>query len=124
MPAIFNKLKTHKKSLTVLLFLSDCLFFGLTNPAHLSLALMVAGFILVMLDIYVLLLSTRLLLTGLGYLKTPKKWVIEVMAVAIFVLVVLQSLGQLSIKDFLALIPLTALSYFYYSFTSGRGQTE
>jgi len=36
----------------------------------------------------------------------------------IFVLLIMQALGQLSIKDILALIPLTLISYWYTTFVA------
>lgn len=117
-------IKDHKKFASLVLLLSDILFFILTSPDNSSLFVMVIAFSLVFGSLYVGCRLVFSILRSLGYLKVIRKWVREALTVLIFIFIIMQSVGQLSIVDALALIPVSIVGYFYYSFISGQKQSD
>jgi len=108
--------KRHIVSL-VLLAAADGLFFGATNPYQLPSICIIVGFILIALSIYA---AARLLLYVVGkYWQVPAAR-LRRLSVAAGVLggllLAMQSIGQLTPKDVIALVPIMALAYFYFSY--------
>ena len=95
------------------------LFFSLTNPQGLPPAVLVAGFIIIAAALYS---SIRLLVKGLGLpgrLTTVQRNGLELgVTVVAIILLALQSIGQLSLRDTVTLVVLYLLGYFYVSRTA------
>lgn len=124
MHKLISLIKEHKKlSASVLLF-ADIIFFTLTNPNNSSPFVMAFGFLLVLGSIYALSRAVFNILRFLGYVKETRKWVKEAITGLIFLLIIMQSVGQLSMMDALALIPVSIVGYFYYSFISEQKHSD
>lgn len=106
---------TNRVFLTAVLLLSDGLFFILSDPHQLSPIFLSLGFLLAGATIYVICRFAAWLLKNIGLLSYPRRWVLAAVSLAIFLLLILKSMGQLSGLDFLAIIPLGLVAYFYYS---------
>jgi hypothetical protein len=101
----------------VVLLAVDVLFFSLVNPKKTASFVVVLGFLLLLLTMYALLRICigkigRQLGAGQGSIKK------SVLLLTIFsgVLIGMQSIGQLSLRDFLAITPLIIILYFYLSY--------
>lgn len=73
------------------------------------------AFLLVLSTLYVFTRAVFVVLSFLGYVDVKRHWVPVVVTLFVFLLIAMQSLGQLSIRDILVLLPATGLAYFYYS---------
>jgi len=111
-------IKNHKRLAVLFLLIADSLFFSLTNPSHLAFYLVFTALILVLCSVYAVCLISFRLLKSLGIVQSHRRWMLEAITGFIFVLLIMQALGQLSIKDILALIPLTLISYWYTTFVA------
>lgn len=95
----------------------DALFFNLTNPDKVPSVLLIVGFLLVALSIYVFL---RLLLAvasmyGLPLHKRGRRAALF-LGVSCAVAVALQSLGELTLRDNVVLALFSILAYIYTSY--------
>ena len=101
---------------------ADAVLFGTTNPHSAPSWLLVAGFLLLSLNFYLVLLGL-LRLAGWYGLPVGRHSRFARTAVGVFSgLVALQSIGELSPRDILVLLPLAAIAYFYSSY--GRGNKK
>ena len=95
------------------------LFFSLTDPQGLPPAMLVAGFIIIAAALYS---GIRLLVKGLGLhgrLSSIQRNGLELgVTMVAIVLLALQSIGQLSLRDTITLVVLYLLGYFYVSRTA------
>lgn len=103
------------------LLVVDGLLFGLTDPVKLPSIVIVFAFGLLFATGYQVL---RLLLTGLhGWLPLGEGRIKRIAAIVsglMTILLVMQSIGQLTIRDMTALVPLLAVLYFYFSYNGKR----
>jgi hypothetical protein len=106
---------TNKVLLTAVLFLGDGLFFILSDPHRLSPIFLTLGFVLLGATIYVICRFAAWLLKSIGLLNHTRRWVLATVSLAIFLLMVLKAMGQLSGFDVLAVILLSLVAYFYYT---------
>jgi len=126
----YSKMKTyllirrHKKLAVLAILVFDLLYFVNLNPDHLALYVLLVGFILVLANIYISCRIIYKLMTLLGLLNNHRKWMLESVSLFIFALVIMQALGQLSFMDVAALIPITLLSYGYFTYVSDQKITD
>jgi hypothetical protein len=106
-----------------LLLLVDGLFFGLFAPQS-SALIVIPALLLVIVNIYALV---KVLLYVVGRFITIKPVIVRRVTVVatgcLAVLLALQSIGQLTIRDVLTLIPLMTVLYFYLSYAH-RGSVK
>lgn len=96
--------------------LVDLVFFGATDPTKVPSVLLAAGFILLVITFY---LGFKLVAEGLsGPDKQTRNTRSIILIATIFVafIVGMQSIGQLSVRDVLAVIPLAVLLFVYLSY--------
>lgn len=86
--------------------------------------LMVFAFMLVLGTCYLFCYSVFYLLKRLGYIANGKAWLRISFTLFIFILLIMQSIGQLSIRDVIALILIGVVGYFYYSYIGVKKQSE
>ncbi len=107
----------RKNRLLVTVIVADIVFFGAVSPnAHA--AVIFPAFLLAITTIWIL---SRLLVNYLNVLtplkvKTQKK-IILLLVVGTGFLLALQSVGQLTVRDVLTLLPLIAIITFYMSYS-------
>lgn len=100
----------------------DVLFFNFVNPAKSSSFLIIAGCILLFGTLYLLnRLMVRLLAFFLELSERTQRRLALCVTVLICFLLLMQSIGQLDMRDALAAIPLAFAFYMYMSYTS-RGK--
>ena len=112
-----NFLRVKKLKTFLLLLVVDVFFFGFTNPSKTASIVVVLGFILLILSFYMGLdLLTRLLITQFALSEQNRRKVVLLVSVLCAILLAMQSIGQLTLKDTIAIIPLVAILYFYPSY--------
>ena len=124
MKRIYYQISKHRRIIPYLIILLDIGFFSLFNPFKVGLALLVAAFLLILMSIYISSRFVFFVLDRLGYLRKGHKWLTEGAALLIFIMIMMQSAGQLSVRDIVALLPLTWLAYFYFSRSSSGNKTD
>ncbi len=107
------------------LALIDLCFFGLINPNVGNSLIIILGCVFAAATVYCLCLimaSVLGMLAGTS-LTAQRRIAIFLATVAIFLLL-MQSIGQLSIRDIIAIVPLAALLYLYSTYAMSRKKTR
>lgn len=102
------------------LLAADAAVFGLWNTESAPSAILIVGFLLFAVNAYALSLGL-LKLAGLYGLAPvgQRRRLARITTVVFSGLVALQSIGELSARDILVLLPFVALTYFYVSYQRG-----
>lgn len=104
------------------LLIIDSLLFCLTDPANVPSFMLITGFLLVATSFYYLV-RALIRASGLYGVKVPHPRRLALIITAISGgLLALQSMGELTGRDIVVLLPLLALSYLYVSY--GRANHE
>ena len=85
---------------------------------------MIIAYFLSLLSIYITVALIYKLLDKAGYIKREHRWLTEGATTFLFILLIMQSAGQLTMRDILALIPLAWLAYFYFGYTSNTNKSD
>jgi hypothetical protein len=103
------------------LLVANLVFFGLFSPTNSPSVVLGAAFLLLTLDIYLVIYTC---LVGLGLLlnqpKVHSRRVAGLLTGTVMVLVALQSIGELSVRDGLAIVILAVIISFYSSYYGSR----
>jgi hypothetical protein len=106
-------LRSYKAWIGLAVLVADGLFFSRTNPTVVSSGVLFIGVGLIIATIYLVLR------TGLAVLSRYNPWfgrqkrVIVTLTIACALVLALQSIGQLSVRDGVVLVILAVLLYFY-----------
>jgi hypothetical protein len=117
------RIKILKKRLvwqSALLLVMDGLFFGLTDPSKVNSLFLIAGFILLGLSLYLLVQIVLSFLEKLGFKINNRRKIAVFVVILSCLLLALQSIGQLSARDVLIIIPLAILLYIYAAYVRPR----
>lgn len=111
--------KLNDKKITAGLFIVTVLFFAVTNPAKLPPIVLMIGFGLILATLYGIV---RLLLVMVGVKQRlkPQHYSLLVFSLTVLpvLLIALQSLGQLTLRDGATLLLLFIIGFFYVSRTT------
>lgn len=101
------------------LLAADIVFFSLINPLNSNSFMIIIGCLLTALTIYVVLRAlTRLLAVFITMSqRTQRRFAIFTTLLLMFLLL-MQSIGQLSLRDIIAIVPLMVVLYIYLTYTS------
>lgn len=113
---------SHRKRKLIrllVLFVADALFFSFVNPQNVYAVVIIVGFVLLALTLYALIdfllvLAERIVPFSLE----TKKRIALASTLVLTLLIAMQSIGQLTGKDILAVIPLIIVLSFYFSYMS------
>jgi hypothetical protein len=99
------------------LFIFDALFFSLVNPIQTHAVVIFVGYVLLVLTVYVLIdfllaLSERII----PFSHRTKRRMALATTLVLSLLIAMQSIGQLTVKDVLAVIPLIIVLSIYFSY--------
>ena len=97
-----------------MLLLADGFFFALSDPHHMPIPAMVLGWLLIAASTYLLFSVGSKLLKLAGLLKQEKRISVISLSGFVYLLVLLQAVGQLSLRDIAALVPLAIIGYLYF----------
>jgi membrane-associated HD superfamily phosphohydrolase len=114
------KLKPHTRRKLIrlgILFVLDALFFSLVNPNNTYAIVIVAGYILLIITLYVLIdfllaVSERII----PFSAHTKRRMAVATTLVLALLIAMQSIGQLTVRDILAVIPLVVVLSLYFSY--------
>lgn len=98
------------------LFILDFAYFGTTNVSKISAFLMIIGFVFLMANVYFLIYKAIGLVRLYGLPVVRRTRLSMYLTGAIGLLVALQSIGELSLKDILVMLPLALIAYLYQSY--------
>lgn len=102
--------------LYALLLVADLLFFGFFSPTGSS-VMIIPAFLLVTANFWLLLRATMQFLARFIDIKpVVRKRIVTVVMVSLTIIVALQSIGQLTTKDVVTVVPLVAVLYFYLAY--------
>jgi hypothetical protein len=113
------KIQILKKRLvwqSLVLIVIDGLFFGLTDPRTVNSLFLIVGFVLLGLNVYVLVKIVLVFLAKLGFSIKNRGKIAGFSVILACLLLALQSIGQLSARDVLIIVPLTVLLYIYTAY--------
>jgi hypothetical protein len=124
---LVQKALRYAKKRSVLYFAGvvalDMVFFSGTDPSKVAAPWLIVGYVLAVATLYWLV---RAFVAFLGLYSKPlrrqKKRFTKVLTLTGAILLAMQSVGQLSVRDIAMIVPLALLSYFY--FTYGRSKRE
>jgi hypothetical protein len=107
----------HRKWPLAALLLADLAIFGGTSPQSAPSIVLFIGFLLLSASFYVLLLGALRLAAWYGISPGPRRRRFIRLGAGVFSgLVALQSIGELSSRDILVLLPLALIAYMYLSY--------
>lgn len=99
------------------LFVVDVVFFSLVNPVKAYAVVIIIGFALLIATLYVLI--DFLLAVGeriIPFSHSTKRRIAQATTLVLGLLIAMQSIGQLTLKDILAVIPLIIVLSLYFSY--------
>ena len=111
---IIKTASTHKVLQIAALLLADTIFFIVNDPSHLSLILMILGWILIGITVYMVCLYGVRISLRAGLIKDQKRINPVLLSGVIYLVLVLQAVGQLTLRDIAALLPLMIIGYLYF----------
>lgn len=117
-------LRAHYLQRCIALFVADCLVFSFVNPAKASAPWLIIGYILLGLTLLSLLNLAAMVLKTYG--KHPYalgRRLFRYVGVVAIALIGLQSIGQLTTRDVVTLLPMALIAYIYFSY-SKKATTE
>ncbi len=112
--------KTKRFWQVLIIIAIDALFFGLVNPNKVNSLFLIAGFILFGITLYIILQIFLGFLIKLGFKIKHRRKLAGFIVSLSCLLLALQSIGQLSIRDVLIILPLAVLLYIYAAHISPR----
>ena len=105
----------------ILLIGIDGFFFGALNPNSSSSFIIITGCIVLAASLYVLSSAAISLLASVGIVRRASAKRLSVsLALFLAFIVLMQSIGQLSLRDVFALVPFACVLYFYSAYISTR----
>ena len=96
----------------------DGLFFGYIDPRKAAAPLLIVGFVLLSLSIYMIWQGFLKIFTqsGLPFRSAATK-LTGVVTSLTMVVMALQSMGELTFRDLVVIVPLSLVAYFYLSYS-------
>ena len=114
-------LKSRSVRLLLLTLALDVVFFSTTNPARVAPLWLIAGFLLLVSTLYWFFRgATRILGVYISSIRKQESQLTGVLTITTTILLGMQSMGQLSVRDLLVLLPLVVLGYFYLRYNRRR----
>lgn len=105
----------------ILLMGIDGLFFSALNPNSSSSFIIITGCIVLAASLYVLCSGAMSLFARIGIVRQASARRLSIfLALFLAVIVLMQSIGQLSVRDIFALVPFACVLYLYSSYASTK----
>lgn len=110
----------HKYRFYLLLMVVDVLFFGVISP-NANAFVIIPAFILVVISIFAIFnVITAYICKVLEVKPKNQQRIVAVSTATVGVIVALQSIGQLTVRDVATIVPLILVLYLYMSYTKSR----
>lgn len=111
----YRLIASHKKILALIIVILDLFYFTHTDPETSIFVVALFGYVLSLLSIYIVCSSALKLLMALGIVESAHQWITEVVSLLLFVLLVMESVGQLTLTDVIVFMFISVIGYFYYT---------
>lgn len=98
----------------------DALFFGFTNPSTVNSQLLIVGYILAVITIYVVLRVLGRLAALYGVPRAGARRFATIASGVIGISLALSSMGELTVRDVTVMVPLAVLLYVYLYYARAR----
>ena len=116
-----KKHRTRKFLRLLVLFAADIILFSFVNPTNAYALVIIVGFVLVSLTLYALIDFLLVVAERIApFSLHTKRRIALASTIVLSLLLAMQSIGQLTVKDVLAVIPLLAVLAFYFSYATAR----
>ena len=124
-PMQFRSL-THNKPMrsALVLFVLDCFFYGTLNTNKVAQVMLVAGYVLLMANLYVLVYGVTSLIRLYGIELKKRKRLSLYMSLFLGLIIAIQSIGELSAHDVFVMGLLAAFGYGYITYVSMSKQKQ
>lgn len=119
---IFKTIHSHHGWQSIGLIISDIIYFGSTNIAKIPAFMVILGYLLLIFSLYTLLYYCLGFIRLYGVPINRKRRLAMYITGAAGLLVALQSIGELSMKDVLVMLPLALVGYMYLSYSRANEQ--
>lgn len=100
----------------------DVMFFGNTNTANVPQFFLILGFLLLLINVYIAAYLLFSIMKIYGLPLSHKRRLSMFAAGFVGILIALQSIGELSPKDVLVLMPIAVISYLYLIYSTKSEQ--
>lgn len=115
------KINKHKHVWqTTLLVIADLLFFGNTNASSIAPIFLIVGFLLLVCTSYALIYGSISFARLYGLPFKHKKRLSIFLSITLGLILALQSVGELSLRDVIVLLPLAIIGYIYVLYATTR----
>ncbi len=114
MKQFLKSTSTNKALAPSVLILADGVYFLLNDPKSTSVVYMILGWLLAGASIYLLCKFGTSALVRTGVIKQQSPLKTYILSSGIYLLVILQALGQLTFSDIAAFIPFVIIGYLYF----------
>lgn len=117
------KIKIHKHRLTwqiIAILIIDGFFFGFVNPNKVNSLYLIVGFILVGITIYIFLQLLMTFFIKIGIRIKNRRKIAVFVSILLSLLLSLQSIGQLTVRDVIIIVPIAVLLYIYTAYIRPR----
>ena len=117
------KIKIHNKLLTwqiLAIIIIDGLFFGYVNPNKVNSLFLIVGFVLIAITLYLLMKLFLIFFVKLGFKVRNRRKIALFVSLLLSLLLSLQSIGQLTIRDVVIIVPISTLLYIYAAYIRPR----
>lgn len=99
------------------IILIDTIFYSFTNPETGSTLLLILGFLVIALTVYIFLNAILRFVTSYGISNRRYSHRISLFSSGVLIgMMALQSIGELTMKDILIFIPLSSILYMYITY--------
>lgn len=113
--------RLRKRWYILILLVADVLIFFTVDPRQAPSVVLMLGLLFLIVSLYVVVrVSLHLLGAGFPSLRKRERKLRILLSVVVGFLIGLQSLGQLTAKDLIAVVPLLMVGYFYLAYPSGQ----
>jgi hypothetical protein len=103
--------------LIIVLLIADYEFFSLTNPNNVPSFVLVLGFLLLLMTLYLVVrVVVTLLCFYVGALRRTRRRLTGFTTGLLGVLLALQSIGQLTTRDAVVIVPIAIVLYVYFTY--------
>jgi hypothetical protein len=105
---------------TLIVLIADCVFFSSISASAVAPSVLIVGFVLLLLTCYVMLYGLLSIARLYGFPIRYKQRLAVYLSGVVGLIMALQSIGELTPRDILVLLPLATLGYIYAVYTTAR----
>lgn len=117
-------IRTRPVQSALVLIVLDIILFGSLNTSRVAQVMLVAGFVLLVANLYMLVYGVTSLIRLYGIPIKRRRRLSIYISLFLGIIIALQSIGELSPRDMLVAVPLALLGYAYISYVGVNNKTN